>query len=524
MTIPRPRPLRWPRGRLVRRLLVACLALAVVAAGVVVYAVAFTDDPSCGRGVEKRGPRKECTGVTDGSVVFAPALRQVTEAIRAENRRVARHSHATVALFVPMVSDSPAEQRQIVEEVQGAYLAQYRANHRSNHRAPAIQLVLANPGRANAHWKPVADQLVRMASSTRHNLRAVTGFNISLRSTKEAIAYLTNVKGIPVVGGPITADDIANTPRRPHTFRGLARVAPTNSDEAAALASANPAIKPAETLVVEDNREGDSYISTLRQTFAKLTAGAPLAPETFSSPREDVNAEGNLSNDFHQMVTNLCVSPAKYVYFAGRPVQLRQFINELGRRSCTGRHYTVISGSHASTLAVDRAFDWSSLSRGSGITVRYASLAHPDAWSGPHAPKTGGSPAAYRHLSDLVAEFGTGRRAAIGQMSLTDSRTIITYDSVSTAVAAIRNNTVGKVTMPTLTQVSDGWLRLHGQSKVEGASGWICLDRYGNAYNKAVAVVELDPKTRAARFAELAWPEGKPPTPTCTAPGSRGTG
>ncbi|MBB5937078.1 hypothetical protein [Streptomyces zagrosensis] len=188
------------------------------------------------------------------------------------------------------------------------------------------------------------------------------------------------------------------------------------------------------------------------------------------------------------------------------------------------KHYTVVSGSHASTLAVFRAFGWEALSRGSGITVRYASLAHPDAWSGPNAPKTGGSPAAYRQFSDLVREFGTGRSAAIGQVSLTDSRAVITYDSLTTAIAAIRNSTVGAVKMPELTQVADGWLRLHGQSKLEGASDWICLDRYGNAYNKAVAIVTPDARTKAARFETLAWPDGKPPAPTCTAPNHRATG
>lgn len=506
-------------GKITRRLLIAFCVLAVVAGGSLVY-ICVTD-PSCGKDVEKRGPDDECTGVTDGDAVFAPFLKTVFGRVKEENDRIAPQRHATIALMVPMDSDNAAERRQILEEVQGAYLAQFRANHFSNSRAPAIRLVLANPGRNNAHWRPVVDQLAKMTTSSGHDLRAVTGFNISMRSTEQAIASLTNEKGIPVVGGPITADDIANSAQRPDAFKGLARVAPTNTDEAAALASFDRTVKPSETTVVEDIREGDNYISTLRRTFERLAAGAPLAPETYESPRGNVNDEGNLSNDFHQMVTNICVSNARHIYFAGRPVQLRQFVNELGRRACADKHYTVISGSHASTLAVDQKFDWDALRRGRGITMRYASLAHPDAWSGPRAPKTGGSAAAYRNLSDLVATLGTGPTAPVGEISLTDSRTIITYDSVSTAVAAIRNNTVGSVPMPTLTQVANSWLRLHGPNKVEGASGWICLDRYGNSYNKAVAVVHLDPNTKSARFDGLAWPEGAPPAPNCTAPNRR---
>lgn len=71
--------------------------------------------------------------------------------------------------------------------------------------------------------------------------------------------------------------------------------------------------------------------------------------------------------------------------------------------------------------------------------------------------------------------------------------------------------------MPTLRRVADRWLRPHGTDKLEGASGWICLDQYGNPRNKAVAVVHLDPKTRNALFDGLAWPEGSPPRENCPA-------
>jgi hypothetical protein len=57
--------------------------------------------------------------------------------------------------------------------------------------------------------------------------------------------------------------------------------------------------------------------------------------------------------------------------------------------------------------------------------------------------------------------------------------------------------------------------------RVDGASGWICLDNYGNPYNKAVSVVELAPDVPGRiRFVGLAWPTGKPTPKDCTA--SRG--
>lgn len=370
----------WPAGPLNRALLIAAVAVVLGTGGYLSYDQWLAEDPACAPGVAKRGSRHECVGVTDGRYVFAPSLKQVTDRIKAENDSVAGKSPATIALMIPMISDTQAEQQEYVEQVQGAYLAQYRANHQANGKQPPIRLVLANPGRGYKEWRTVADQLARAAADKKENLRAVAGINISITETEEAVRYLTKDKGIPVVAGPMTADDIKNTAADPHRYPGLARIAPGNTDQADALASYGSDIKPAETLVVEDIREGDNYLASLRQTFEKLAKGAPNAPETFRSP-PDFNDEGNLANDFHQMVPDICSSDANTIYFAGRPVQLRLFLGELSNRNCS-KPYTVISGSHASTLTVDEKFadQWGALTKGAGITLRYPGLAHPDAW------------------------------------------------------------------------------------------------------------------------------------------------
>ncbi|MFE4359155.1 MULTISPECIES: hypothetical protein [Streptomycetaceae] len=69
--------------------------------------------------------------------------------------------------------------------------------------------------------------------------------------------------------------------------------------------------------------------------------------------------------------------------------------------------------------------------------------------------------------------------------------------------------------MPSTDDVTEGWRRMHGSNRVNGASGWICLDPQGNAYNKAVPVVELDPKIKNAVLVGLAWPLGHAPDATC---------
>lgn len=58
---------------------------------------------------------------------------------------------------------------------------------------------------------------------------------------------------------------------------------------------------------------------------------------------------------------------------------------------------------------------------------------------------------------------------------------------------------------------------MKGSLRVNGASGWICLDVHGNPYDKAVPIVELTPKG-GSRFVRIAWPENRPPGKECLPP------
>lgn len=464
----------------------------------------------CAEGVLKvdSGPQGECVGVTDGAYSFAPELDEVFARIKAENDRITEtgDDYATVAFVIPMTSASAVIQEQIRREVQGAYLAQYRANHKDNERLPAIRLVLANPGRDSAHWRTLSDQLISMVEAPEHRLRLVVGFNASVANTAAALRYLTG-HGIPVVTGPLTADDIGNSQEQPDAYPGMVKVVPNNRDQAAALASYHhDLVDPARTLLVEDRREGDNYVDTLREEFRAHTAGARYDSEQFTSPgMEEV---GTTPNQFARMVDTICTSPTRWIYFAGRPIHLRVFINALGRRGCVDREFTVISSSGASTVANDPALEWEVLER--GVSVHYSAIAHPDAWLSPDAPSVGGSAEELRRLEGLIDEVGS-----IGEVELTDSHTITMYDAVWTGISGVRAAGVGEV--PSTEAIIDIWPRLHGPDhRVNGVSGWICLDNYGHAHNKAVAIVRLDPTSREdIAFLGLAWPEGEPPTPEC---------
>ena len=497
---------------------IALTVLATTGLGTLLWFFAIAPNLPNPCGDELEEIRGECVGVTDGSTRRWAGLEQVMGRIEAENDRIAGTPHATIALMIAMDSDSGEKRKEILHQVQGAYLAQYRANNdKAEHdNAPKIRLVLAHPGKERDKWRPVADRLAEMAESEKDNLRVVFGFDVSVRQNKDAITYLTNHKGIPVVAGSLTGDDFANTGQGGKQFNGFVRIAPSNTDQADALVFFDKRLNLRHAILVEDRREGDSYNQSLREAFQRKLAASPHNPYTFVS--EGPDDESGLSKEFRHMAVNICtLSPAvDTVYFAGRQVHLRQFVNAVAlHRPCTDRKITVVSGSAASTLYSDEELDWEAL-RGNEevdqkeVEVVYTSYSHPDAWTTGKAPETGGSARAFELLRSYVERARGEPVGPIGRTDIADSRTASAYDSAWTAITGIRFHTE-KGGIPALSTIGNDWDSLQGVNKVEGASGWICLDSSGNPYNKAVAVVRLDPETRSPRFLGLAWPKGAPP-------------
>ncbi|MGA4840719.1 amino acid ABC transporter substrate-binding protein [Streptomyces sp. G45] len=499
-----------------------------VAAGILVPRTVGGPD-RCADGVERHGG--ECVGVNGSGYDFGvPEITKVSAAIAKENRRVEDQPHITVAMMLPLQPDSTAERRQLRSDLQGAYLAQYRANRAE--QKPPLRLVLANPGRDYGQQARVVDELARLADSSEHNLRAVTGFNLSLRNTVAAVDRLTNELRIPVLISRASADELANDESRDARprFKGLARVIPTNQQQARALAAFHGDLRDEETVLVRDTRPDDIYVESLARAFGRAderAAGPPGAKDQeFTSP--SIGDPGETGNDFALISHNICQSRARVVYFAGRPVHLRLFAIKLAEVPCRGKRYTVVSGSGAATL--DRYMsdaDWAKLQGGPGakaptVTVQYAAPGHPAAWATALRGKKD-RPAYLTEpraaLDDLRALVGRQGAGDIGPVHLDDSRTMLVHDGVRTiAQAVFLANAQSRGAVPPRERVSAQWSRLESAHRVAGTSGWICLTNAGNPYDKPVAMVELDPRTRKLAFKGLAWPEGKAQPGDCVVP------
>ncbi|AQA09382.1 hypothetical protein GCM10009548_83960 [Streptomyces malaysiensis subsp. malaysiensis] len=511
----------------------------------------FVQKPdTCADGVERTGG--ECIGVNGEGYDFGtPEIHDVSRAIAEENKKIDGRPHVTVALMLPLQADKPALRRQMRSDLQGAYLGQRQANEGEG-EPPKIRLVLANPGRAYKQQQKVVDTLLRMADSSKDRLRAVTGFNLSLDDTREAVERLTQHK-VPVLASRISGDEIANADRTDGTakprFPGLARLIPTNHDAAQALANFNGerGRQNRKTVLVYDKRS-DGYNESLAKAFSGIEEQGPPGPAAMPFESPAIDEPGSTGNQFSQTANNICDSGADTIYFAGRTLHLRILALKLAQVDCENRHYTIVSGSDAASLRQDMTEkDWQQL-RGEGgkakVTVQYAAPAHPDAWRTElaewkkewtaHHDREPAKEELPQYLTEPKAALDTlkkriettrGEDIKLGSTpSLEDSRTMLVYDGLITIGKALHQAQEGSAeAAPSSADVGAQWPLLQSRHRVRGASGLICLTSSGNAYDKPVAVVELDPGREGLgklKFVGLGWPTGHPQPKNCVIPSS----
>ncbi|MGW6908916.1 ABC transporter substrate-binding protein [Streptomyces sp. NPDC054940] len=533
-----------------RKFLYTLLTVGALTVGTwLIWSIAREPD-TCTDGIERIDG--ECIGVNgDGYDFGTPEIGDVARAIARENQRIEDQPYVTVAMMLPLQSDKAALRRQMRSDLQGAYLGQRQANEGEG-EPPKIRLVLANPGRNYGQQKEVVDTLLRMADSPEDRLRAVTGFNLSLDATEEAVDRLTD-HDVPVLASRISGDGIANKDAADGMaklkFPGLARIIPTNHDAAQALANFNGerGRENLKTVLVYDKRP-DSYTESLAEAFSEIEEKGPAGPAAMSFESPAIDEPGSTGNQFTQIANNICDSEADTVYFAGRTLHLRIFALKLAQVGCKDRHYTIVSGSDAASLRQAMSEeDWAQLRGEDGkakVTVQYAAPAHPDAWdaeladwnrewdtSHDRAPEPQELPQYLTEpktaLDNLKKRIETTRReeTKLGSVpNLEDSRTMLVYDGLVTIGKALHQaQSGGAEAVPGLEDVGRQWALLQSRHRVQGTSGLICLTSGGNAYDKPVAVVELDPGREGhgkLRFVGLGWPTGREQPKNCVIPSS----
>lgn len=450
-----PHPLRkWIK--------VAAVAVAVVViAGGIVYLVR-RDTTRCADGVARHGPHNECVGVSDGSYVFAEELRQAEEKIRAENDWVLRQhrEYVNIAYLEPMtlVDNDVTTYTAVRHGLEGAYLAQRRANRTNewNGEKPLVRLLLANPGSQARQWQPVIDQLAGATDPT-GKVAAVAGLGQSIGGTLDATKRLSEHKMI-MVGQVITANDFSDVDR-------LARVVPTNTNEISALVE-HLKIDTKRAMLIQDTNRDDQFATNFGELFRKFY---PQDGRLLIEPVEEYESSDENTNNFQRIAPEICVANPDAILFAGRFRDLTRFLDVLAHRPCPQVRLRILTGD---TILDVTGNEQVRRDLGANIQLEYLHLADSHAWEIP-----GWDPALNQSTAYFTTPHGDGTfRGEFPGESLDDGLAVLAFDAVGTAVSSVREGA-------DLT-------RLHDQSAIAGASGWISLNS-GDPERKAMSLLTL---------------------------------
>ncbi|MBM9504296.1 ABC transporter substrate-binding protein [Actinacidiphila acididurans] len=489
-------PRRWWRGW--RGITALVAALLLIGSGV--YWLTRPAGDRCADGVAKEGTGRACVGLTDGSYPFTHDLDGVFARIHKENDRVAQQAAAPngtpwvgVVYLMSMVaggSGNTYSQDTIRHELEGAYVAQQLANRGSTVH---IRLFLAHTGDDQAQRDFTLAQLAAHRDEDR--IVAAVGLGTSTSATRATIQRLTGTLHIAAFGSVLTADDLAG-------IAGLVRVAPPNSDEAAAAAKylLHDRKKP-RVLVIEDTRADDLYTKTLADHFLSAYPKSLLAGPIMTYD----SAKSAVATYFGQQMATLCLEHPDVIYYAGRGVDLASLLTPLSSRICDQTTVRVVSGDDISQVAQSPNADQVKKALRFGrIELVFTGLAHPGAWSVRPQAFQRSAIAPFQKGGEFLADFP-------GEL-LDDGQAIMGYDAMNTARAAITAAAAGgsRMTGDAVIQMQS---LLYGAKAVPGASGTIFLDNSANPgapRNKAIPIVEFAPDGSTSTLA-VSSSAGTPP-------------
>jgi ABC-type branched-subunit amino acid transport system substrate-binding protein len=312
-------------------------------------------------------------------------------------------------------------------------------------------------------------------------LVAVVGLGVSIPATEAAGRALA---GLPMVGDVLTADGLDGS-----TVSGLVRVQPSDHDFVTSLARyLTQHAGLSRGLIVYDSSSGtdgttvqDLYTRSLRDDFQSMLHGV-LAYDALSFQGKSVPSDSD-HDMFSQLVSNICGVHPNLVLYAGRLVDLTDFLAALEHRECKplGKITVLTGGTDLGSLntpAIRRQ-----LVAGS-VSVVYSSATDAVDWLADPS-------SAPRHFGQFADEF---RSTKLPATDINDGYGLAMYDSVVTATEAIRNAYQGS-TLPTATGTLQQLSNLVNHQTVPAASGDLSFayQNHGNPGGKPLPVLSIPP-------------------------------
>lgn len=470
----RPRPARW---------VIVVVGVVIVLLGMAAAYWVYTSSTTCGP--EVKWIDNQCIGVTDGRVPLSEDLQDVLHRIHQQNEKIDSADHVvSVAYLVPLPKSPNDNLTELLRhELQGAHIAQLRANQ-TTVGPPRVRLLVANYGDRSSEWQRVTRQVLDKVGQPERLVAAV----VTGRSEDPTVMAIDALRsgGVPVIASRLTGNELTflDEPR----VQGLARVAPTNNDQAESIALSLQQTASS-ALLVQDSNPRDSYLLSLGESFQDRFEDQThqlLKPtELFTSQFPGVESR------MKRVLRNICVQRPDVVFFAGRTPALTAFVAALPERPCSDVPIRVVAGADAAEFPTEVRGNaelrnaLKTKPANAEVSVIYTSQAHPGSWSG--SPDSFAPDSMYYLGPDCEGE--RCYKALFAGEQMDDGAAIIGHDAVTVADRAIHSEQINDTPGLIIQEFNS----MRGDGAVAGASGWISLDENGNTVNKAVAILQVKP-------------------------------
>jgi hypothetical protein len=314
-----------------------------------------------------------------------------------------------------------------------------------------------------------------------HPIVGVVGLGVSWPETRSAAQSLAE-NGIPMVGAALSADGL-----NAGTYKGLLNVSPSNHDFVAALANYLDAGQHPDTALIMRDTADDDYTNNLYDDTRAVFKTWIVAEEQFTGQGRD---PGGQLPSFSYVTQNVCLVHPRYVFFTGRPSDLKRFIDALTAQNCAGHPpITVVAGATGLSSS-----SLSNEARRQNISILFATSDNAEKWERDfqqHPTASG-----YGTFHQLYQE----QLRPVTVAALQDGYAVMHYDAVLTLVRAIRLaandpalTDAQRAAPPALTDIVRDLTAINGNYKIEGASGTLeyssSPDSAGRAEHKQVPVV-----------------------------------
>lgn len=508
-----PLPHSWPRRHW--KVLTAVAAVVVLVGGGIGLRMWHPWNP-CKGGMSYQD--SVCVGLDQDSSAFKSndQLRKLEIKIANDNAGIKGPGFVSIVYLddlAPNSSDSTVLP-DLRHRIEGAITAQQEANSGdlADGTTPKIKLLLANYGtNAGSEQKAVNDIVQNQASL---HIAAVTGIGQSLVNTRKAVADLSK-DNIVTVGSIASADDMNTDPKSGQPIPNFFRVNSTNMDEATAAAAYMAQHNYRRVLLFQDQNLNDDYVRNLGSdvTVQARNKGISVDLVNYTSPGGslyETSRSSYMFNQFRDESGNICNNKPDLIYFTGRGVDLRSFLNALAASAICGdyqpRRIVVLSGDDAVSMGSDPIHKWGN----AAFNVYYTAVATGNEWTTENGDKKDSLDYGY-----FATEF---RKKGFAERDLTDGHAIMTYDAILTAADAARNDDeiVKDPSRFHPGYVSDSFPGFDCPNPVPGAGGQIAFPAaanspdHGDPSDKPIPIMQFQPngQARLAPKQPMEWPVG----------------